>query len=633
MKLGEENCKFFHAMATERYRRNAISSLVLPDGHVVSDHEQMAGVAWNAYKQRLGTSTDISMRFDLDRLVGRVVGLDALASQFSVEEMDGVIAKMPIDKSPGPDGFNGFFLKKCWDIIKSDFYSLAKDFGNLAVSLENINSSFITLVPKKPSPEQIGDYRPISLTNCCLKFLSKMVADRLQDRILECIHKNQYGFIKGRSIHDCLAWSFEYLHQCKASGKPIVILKLDFEKAFDSIEHEVIYLLMRQKGFPETFIGWVKCFLESGTSAVLVNGVPGRKFRCRRGVRQGDPLSPLLFVLGAELLQYVINDLRSRGLLNLPLDIGVQDFPIVQYADDTILVLEADSAQLAVLKEALEDFSASSGLSINFHKSCMLPVNVSDEEVSRLAAEFGCIVGSFPFTYLGLPMGTTRPRMVDFMPLVDRLERRLTASSTFLAYGGRLQLISSCLSSMPIHFLCALDIPPGIIKQIVRILRQCLWRGNNPESKKQALAAWDMVCKPKHCGGLGILDFEKQNEGLLIKNLHKFYNKEDIPWVHLVWRYYADSVPHASKLCGSFWWRDVMKLADKYRNICSVKIGCGDSALFWSDNWSGKILQDEFPRLYSFAVMVNNSVQDVILVEDRTSLFQLPLSPQAFIEF
>jgi hypothetical protein len=76
-----------------------------------------------------------------------------------------------------------------------------------------------------------------------------------------------------------------------------------------------------------------------------------------------------------------------------------------------------------------------------------------------------------------------------------------------------------------------------------------------------------------------------------------------------------------------------MKLADKYRNICSVKIGCGDSALFWSDNWSGKILQDEFPRLYSFAVMVNNSVQDVILVEDRTSLFQLPLSPQAFIEF
>jgi hypothetical protein len=135
---------------------------------------------------------------------------------------------------------------------------------------------------------------------------------------------------------------------------------------------------------------------------MLVNGVPGRNFKCRRKVRQGDPLSPLLFVLGAELLHYVINDLKMRGLLNLPLDVGVEDFPIVQFADDTILVLEADSGQLAILKEALKDFLFSSGLSINYHKSCMLPVNISDEELNRLAVDFGCIVGYFPFTYLGL---------------------------------------------------------------------------------------------------------------------------------------------------------------------------------------------------------------------------------------
>jgi hypothetical protein len=113
----------------------------------------------------------------------------------------------------------------------------------------------------------------------------------------------------------------------------------------------------------------------------------------------------------------------------------------------------------------------------------MLPINISEDAVHALAQGFGCVVGSFPFTYLGLPMGTTRPTMVDFMPLVTRLERRLTASSCFLAYGGRLQLIASCLSSMPIFF-CSLDIPEGILKQIYRIIRQCLWRGNNPESKK-----------------------------------------------------------------------------------------------------------------------------------------------------
>jgi hypothetical protein len=253
---------------------------------------------------------------------------------------------------------------------------------------------------------------------------------------------------------------------------------------------------------------------------------------------------------------------------------------MVQYADDTILILEADPIQLAILKQALEDFSLSSGLTINFHKSSMLPINISDEEVKGLADSFGCMVGTFPFTYLGLPMGTTKPKMIDLMPLVDRMERRLTASSSFLAYGGRLQLIASCLSSMSIYFLCSLEIPQGILKQIYRIIRQCFWRGNNPDSKKQSLASWDMICKPKESGGLGIMDFQKQNEGLLIKNLHKFLNKADIPWVDLVWHYYPNGIPQVANLCGSFWWRDIIKLIDKYREICTVKIGAGDTALF-----------------------------------------------------
>jgi hypothetical protein len=136
-------------------------------------------------------------------------------------------------------------------------------------------------------------------------------------------------------------------------------------------------------------------------------------------------------VLGAELLQYIVNELKDKGLLQLPILVHQQDFPIVQYADDTILVLQADPVQLAVLKEALHDFSLSTGLAINFHKSCMLPINISEDSVKALALSFGCVVGSFPFTYLGLPMGTTKPKMVDFLPLVDRMERRLTASSSF----------------------------------------------------------------------------------------------------------------------------------------------------------------------------------------------------------
>jgi hypothetical protein len=119
--------------------------------------------------------------------------------------MDKIIAKMPPDKTPGPNGFNGLFLIRCWSIIKESFYKLAEDFHENLTNFESINTSYITLVPKCHSPEKINDYRPISLTNCCLKFLTKLAADRLQEVIIQCIHKNQYGFIRSRTIHDCVA--------------------------------------------------------------------------------------------------------------------------------------------------------------------------------------------------------------------------------------------------------------------------------------------------------------------------------------------------------------------------------------------------------------------------------------------
>jgi hypothetical protein len=201
----------------------------------------------------------------------------------------------------------------------------------------------------------------------------------------------------------------------------------------------------------------------------------------------------------------------------------------------------------------------STGLKINFAKSHIIPINVPHDVMKLLADEFGCQIGTMPFTYLGLPLGITKPQIHDLLPLVCRLERKLTSSSSFLPQGAMLQLINSALASMPLHYLCTLSLPPGVTKQFDRILRQCLWRDFYGEPK-QSLAAWSMVCRPKKCGGLGIVDFQKQNAALLIKFLDKFYNKVDIPWVHLIWsEYYLDTVPHWEKLKGYFWWRDMLK--------------------------------------------------------------------------
>jgi hypothetical protein len=147
-----------------------------------------------------------------------------------------------------------------------------------------------------------------------------------------------------------------------------------------------------------------------------------------------------------------------------------------------------------------------------------------------------------------------------------------------------------------------------------------------------------MVCKPKQKGGLGIVNFQKQNTALLIKFLDKFYNHADLPWVNLIWyAHYEDKIPHAENLCGSFWWRDVLKLVDNFRGVSSVKPGRGNTFLFWSDSWeingSSRPLKDRYPRLFSFVLNENMSAAQVYDQGDFSSLFYRPLSIEAYGEF
>jgi hypothetical protein len=222
-------------------------------------------VAFNSSRQ-LGTR----INFNLQNLIC-YHDLHQLDTPFTKEEIHKVIQKMPLDMSPGPDGFNGLFLKKCWHIIKEDIYKVCFDFFNGAVDLQAINSSFITLIPKVNSPTTINDFRPISLLNCVVKVITKLLGDRLQSVIIPPVHKNQYGFIKSRTIQDCLAWAFKYIHQCQQSKQELVLVKLDFTKAFDTIEHTSIIQIMQQLGFSSQWQQWFTNVLNSVTNSVLLN--------------------------------------------------------------------------------------------------------------------------------------------------------------------------------------------------------------------------------------------------------------------------------------------------------------------------------------------------------------------------
>jgi hypothetical protein len=193
------------------------------------------------------------------------------------------------------------------------------------------------------------------------------------------LHANQYGFIKGKTIHDCLNWAFEYLHICHTSKLPIRILNIDFEKAFDKVEYSAIIPMCKALGFGPKFISWVTDILSTASTLVLPNGVPGNKIICKRGVRQGDPLSPLLFVSTTELLQYVINEAWQNGNLLLPIQESFgQKYHILQYADDTLLIMPTDPIQLSNLKTILLQFSNATGLKVNYQKTSLVPINIDN---------------------------------------------------------------------------------------------------------------------------------------------------------------------------------------------------------------------------------------------------------------
>uniref|UniRef100_A0A8R7R7J4 Reverse transcriptase domain-containing protein n=1 Tax=Triticum urartu TaxID=4572 RepID=A0A8R7R7J4_TRIUA len=227
--------------------------------------------------------------------------LQHLETQFNEDEIKAAVFYLHDEKAPGPDGFIGKFFKRFWDFIREDLVAAVQQLYFLrGDNWKLLNSAHIVLLPKVTASIHASDYRPVSLLHSFAKIFCKLLANRLGPELQRLISCTQSAFIRGRSIQDNFLYVKNTIRDAHKRKIPLVFLKLDFAKAFDTVSWPYLIDVMKAYGFGQRWGDIISLLLASSTSRVLLNGSPGPAFAHRKGLRQGDPLSPMLFILAMD---------------------------------------------------------------------------------------------------------------------------------------------------------------------------------------------------------------------------------------------------------------------------------------------------------------------------------------------
>nr|CAD1830600.1 unnamed protein product [Ananas comosus var. bracteatus] len=315
------------------------------------------------------------------------------------------------------------FYQRFWNLLKDDIMGVFNSFYYSTTNFDRVNSGWLCLIPKKIEANvalSANDFCPISLVHSVAKLISKVLASRLQLLLGGLINPHQAAFIKGRHITDNFLCAHILIHHLHTNKHRAALLKIDFERAFDRVNWSFLLDLLHAGGFGLRWNSWILTLLQTASTSVILNGTPGKFFSCKRGLRQGDPLSPLLFILCVDVL-FRLLQIATTARLVPDLGIGNARLHTLQFADDLIIFFDGSSRSDAIIKLILDDFAGCSGLSINYSKSSVTPINVPVPQAASLAISLGCTVKDFPLTYLGLPLSPKRLRRADFMLLIEKL--------------------------------------------------------------------------------------------------------------------------------------------------------------------------------------------------------------------
>ena len=351
LQEGDKNTKFFHRITNSHRRYNSISSLMI-NGVLSTDKETISTGITQFYQDLYQEGG--SRRPMLDGLEFSMISTedsDWLGRPFEEEEVLGVIQGFNGDKAPGPNGLSMAFFQACWAVVHLDIMALLRAFHVSGSFEKSLNATFLALIPKKVEAVKVKEFRPFSLVSGLYKILAKILAKRLRWLVLpKIISTSQNAFVRGRQILDSVLIANECLDSRLKRGKPGVLCKLDVEKAYDHVNWEFLHYLFWIYGFSQLWTSWIRFCISTVRFSILINGSPSGFFASSRGLRQRDPLSPLLFVIVMETLSRIMDRAIHGGLFSSFMVGSPQDHQVwisnLLFANDTLIFCDADPIKL-----------------------------------------------------------------------------------------------------------------------------------------------------------------------------------------------------------------------------------------------------------------------------------------------
>ena len=364
---GDKNTKYFHCRSTERNKRNYISGLENELGFWVEEESQIGGMLVQYFSNLFTSSNPINLDLVLEGVLPVVNDEmnEGLNRPFEPNEVQGTLKQMEVGTAPGSDGLPPLFYKQYWSKVEQEVTSVVLAILNSGIVPSQLNHTFLTLIPKIHSPRKVTYFRPITLSNVLYKIVAKVLADRLKILLPKLISEHQSAFISGRLITDNILIAHETLHHLKskrASRMGYMALKLDMRKAYDRVEWVFLEKIMLKMGFNVRWVSTIMACIKSVSYSILLNGQPHGHIVPERGLRQGDPLSPYLFLLVTEGMHSLFKKAEeNRVIRSVSLCVNGPRISYLLFADDSLVFCRATISKCVQIQSILHRYEQASG--------------------------------------------------------------------------------------------------------------------------------------------------------------------------------------------------------------------------------------------------------------------------------